>query len=93
MFKFLKALFSKPTTKPSYTLCAQCRHYPEEIFNLANLFTDIPAKCYAKVTLEKRLDLVTGEKGDYLNGTLENCAEKNTGACPDFEQKRSLFHR
>jgi hypothetical protein len=92
MAKFLKNLFSKSPPKSNYTICTKCRHYPEEIFLLANLFTDISPKCYAKVTLEKKLDLVNGEKSDYINGTLENCDEKNAGYCSDYQKKRSFFH-
>lgn len=92
MLKFGKTYLARKKEKPMYTICANCKHYRGEIFDLLNLFTDIPAKCYAKTTLEKRFDFVTGEKENYLEGPLENCNEKNAGACPDFEKKRAWFH-
>ena len=92
MLKFWKAYLARKKANSTYTFCTNCKHSREEISDLINLFTDFPSKCYVKTTLVKRLDFVTGEKENYLDGALENCKEKNFGACPDFEQKRSLFH-
>lgn len=91
MFKFFKALFSVPATKPHYTICAKCAHYnhPDSL----PPFGYFSENCSANRVVTHHLSFITGEKSTGYSGTPEICAEKNTGHCPDFKKRRSLFSR
>lgn len=90
MFSFLKTFVTKATPKSTYTICAKCTYYKSELFSAE--WGIISKKCYAKIVLKKYLNFITGEKYEAYSGTPELCSEKNTGHCPDFKKRRSLFN-
>lgn len=89
MLKFLKSFFSKKATKPQYTICERCGHYK---MGYSDFPGSCPDTCYAKVVVKEYLSFITGSKYTNYDRKPEICAEKNTGHCPDFEKRRSLFN-